>query len=217
MKITWFGHSSFLIEDNQVKLITDPYIPGSYGGAVGYEKIDESADIITASHKHEDHYGIDEIKGNPEIIDKEGTFDIKGFHIDMLKSFHDEKKGALRGENLIAKINTPSNITIIHFGDQGVIPDEEILRKIKNANIILIPIGGTFTIDYKEAYELIKILEPNIVIPMHYKTEKLGFDIDTIDNFLSLFSDYKKVEKFSMEKSEIETHNKSVYVLKYER
>ncbi|MCD6578668.1 MBL fold metallo-hydrolase [bacterium] len=216
MEIIWYGHSSFAVIDNK-KLITDPYIHGSFGGAVGYSPIDESADIVTASHKHEDHYGINTIKGNPVIIDKKGVFEREGFHIEMMASFHDDKKGALRGENLIAKIISPSGIKIIHFGDQGVIPNENIMQNIKDADIVLIPIGGTFTIDHKEAFEIIRLIGPKIVIPMHYKTEKLGFDIDTVNNFLSLFGDYSKVHTLNIEKGGLADFNKNVFVLDHVR
>ncbi len=216
MEIIWYGHSSFSLFD-KTKLITDPYIHGAYDGAVKYDPINEDADIVTASHKHEDHYGIHTIGGNPVIIDKEGVYQEKGFKIEMIKSFHDDKQGALRGENLIGKFITPSNITVIHFGDQGTIPNENILLKLKNADIILIPIGGTFTIDYKEAFEIIEILEPKIVIPMHYKTDKLGFDIDNINNFLSLFSNYSKVHTLNINKELLEDYNKNIFVLDYVR
>lgn len=216
MEIIWYGHSSFALVD-KAKLITDPYIYGAYDGGIGYDPINESADIVTASHKHEDHYGINTIKGNPVIIDKEGVYEEKGFKIEMLKSFHDDKKGSLRGENLIGKITTPSNISIIHFGDQGVMPGENIFAKLKNIDIVLIPIGGTFTIDYKEAFEIIQLMEPKIVIPMHYKTDKLGFDIDNINSFLSLFDEYSKVHTLNIEKEMLEDFDKNIFILDYVR
>lgn len=215
MKIRWFGHSAFSIED-EIKIIADPYISGSYNGAVGYDPIDETADIVIASHKHDDHYGLKEVKGDPKILEKEGEYKIFDAKIELLKSFHDQKRGNLRGDNLISIITFDDGIRVVHFGDQGCMPDQYIINKVKNANVVMIPIGGTFTVDYREAKKIIKKITPNIIIPMHYKTEKLGFNIDTVDNFLTLFDNVEKAGNV-LERNNFEDDTNKLVILDYTR
>ena len=181
MKIQWLGHSCFLLETSQgTKIITDPYEPGSYGGAIGYGEIKEIPDIVTVSHKHFDHAYT---KGfsNAKIIESLGLHKVKDIEIEGLPSYHDENKGAQRGENIIF-IFRADGISVAHFGDLGHIPYE--LEKLNNLNVILLPVGGTFTIGWQEATQLVSFITPNITIPMHYKTKKLGFDIDGVDKFI---------------------------------
>ncbi len=183
MKIKFLGHACFLIETQNKKILTDPYEPQSYGGAVAYTPIEELVDIVTVSHSHSDHCGTNSLEGNPIIKNTEKEEVFEGIKIKGLKSFHDEKGGFLRGQNIIFVIES-EGLKIAHLGDLGTLPSQDILDELKNIDVILIPVGGMFTIDYKKATELINLINPKIVIPMHYKTEKLGFDIDRVDKFL---------------------------------
>lgn len=183
MKVKFLGHACFLIETQNKKILTDPYEPQSYGGAVAYTPIEESVDIVTVSHSHADHSGTSSLKGNPIIKDTEKEENFEGIKIKGLKSFHDEKGGLLRGQNIIFVIES-EGLKIAHLGDLGAIPSQDILDELKNVDVLLIPVGGVFTIDYKKATQLIDLINPKIVIPMHYKTERLGFDIDRVDKFL---------------------------------
>lgn len=181
MKIEWLGHACFLIETkNGVKIITDPYKPGSFQGAVGYSDIDVNADIVTVSHRHFDHDYTQAVP-SAQVVDKVGRFEVRGIEIEGIGSFHDEEEGAKRGENIIFILNA-EGMRIGHLGDLGHIPLN--LEKIKNLDVLLIPVGGTFTIDADQATQLIELIKPRIVIPMHFKTEKLGFDIDGVDTFI---------------------------------
>jgi len=181
MRIEWLGHSCFLLETAEsIKIVTDPYEPGSYAGALGYSDINIKADLVTVSHKHFDH-GYTKAVPGAEIIDKPGNFKIGAIQIEGLRSFHDNTQGSQRGENIIFIFNI-NGLRVAHLGDLGHIPPD--LEKLKNLDVVLVPVGGTFTIDAREASELVGIIRPRIVIPMHFKTEKLGFDIDDVYGFI---------------------------------
>lgn len=185
MKIEWLGHASFLFTlDSGKKICTDPYESGSYEGAVGYEPINEEVDLVTVSHQHEDHNCIDELKGDFEVIDKPGEYEKPGIKILGFKSFHDTSAGAERGKNIIFKI-IADGLNIVHFGDLGHDLSERDVKDLGAVDIALIPVGGHFTIDSEVAWRIINKIDPSIVIPMHYKTEKLGFPIAGVGEFLS--------------------------------
>ncbi len=193
MKVKWFGHAAFLLTaDDGTKIITDPYVPGAYDGAIGYAPIRELADAVTVSHDHADHNGSAELPGNPQVLKGKGNWSVRGIKIFSLETFHDKSKGRERGRNLIF-VYEIDQIKLTHLGDLGEIPDEGTIKAIGQPNVVLIPVGGTFTIDAKEAKRVVDLLKPQVVIPMHYKTPKLGFDIASVDVFLRLAPRVKRV------------------------
>ena len=184
MKITWLGHSSFLLEESTgTKIVTDPY--NSY---VGYEMPDVEADIVTVSHAHNDHCCISKVSGDPTVLNRAGAYEIGGVHILASRSYHDDKKGNLRGDNLIFKYRM-DGVDVCHMGDIGEECNAILVESIMPVNILMIPVGGNYTIDAKEAKEYVDRIMPDIVIPMHYKTKDCEFDIDKVNEFLSLFDD----------------------------
>ncbi len=184
MKITWLGHSSFLLEESTgTKIVTDPY--NSY---VGYEMPDVEADIVTVSHAHNDHCCISKVSGDPTVLNRAGAYEIGGVHILASRSYHDDKKGSLRGDNLIFKYRM-DGVDVCHMGDIGEECNAILVESIMPVNILMIPVGGNYTIDAKEAKEYVDRIMPDIVIPMHYKTKDCEFDIDKVNEFLSLFDD----------------------------
>ena len=196
MKIEWLGHACFLLETNDgVKIITDPYESGSFGGALGYAEINSKADIVTVSHKHSDH-GFTQAVPEARVVDKPGKVKIGTVQIEGVASFHDKSGGSQRGENIIFIFDI-GGLRIAHLGDLGHIPSD--LGKLKNLDLLLIPVGGTFTIDAQEASGFIEAIKPKIVIPMHFKTEKLGFDIDGVDKFIEGKQNVKKLNGSSLE------------------
>jgi len=181
MKISWFGHSCFSIElISGTKIITDPYKPQAYSGSVKYMPIGEGADIVTVSHHHADH---DFTEGVPakEVFDKEGTYTIGDIKIETVSSYHDDAGGSQRGKNIIFIINA-EGMRVAHFGDLGTLDID--YGKLTNIDIAMVPVGGVFTIDYKDAGVLLEKLQPKIFIPMHFKTHKIEFDIDGVDKFV---------------------------------
>ncbi|MBP7087837.1 MAG: MBL fold metallo-hydrolase [Candidatus Omnitrophica bacterium] len=181
MKISWMGHSCFLLETILgTKIITDPYEPGGYGGAVGYSALNISADIVTVSHQHTDHNYCAGFK-SAKIIDTCKEVKVKEVLVRGVPSFHDESQGRERGHNIIFIFET-ENLKIAHFGDLGTLDIN--YDYFKDIDVALIPVGGTFTIDAGHAQKLIENISPQITVPMHFKTKKLGFNIDKVDKFL---------------------------------
>jgi L-ascorbate metabolism protein UlaG (beta-lactamase superfamily) len=191
MKIKWIGHSCFLITAKSgLKIITDPYSPG---GGVQYEPVTDSADIVTVSHEHHDHNAVSEVKGNPKIVKGPGEHLVEGITISGLACHHDDMSGEQRGDNTIFCF-TLDEVRICHSGDLGHRLSPEQLKEIGNVDVLLIPVGGYFTIDAKVATEVCNDLAPGIVIPMHYKTSKLAFPVVGVDDFLKGKANVKMVD-----------------------
>ncbi|UCG29391.1 MAG: MBL fold metallo-hydrolase [candidate division WOR-3 bacterium] len=191
MKIKFLGHAAFLIESgNGVRIITDPYKPGCFDGGIKYEPITEEADIVTISHEHDDHNCID-IQGKPTFVRGAAKKDIKGIEITGTDVFHDESGGSERGTNTIFKM-TIDGMNIVHLGDLGHPLSDEDVKAIGAVDILFIPVGGYFTIDATVAGETVNKLGPKIVIPMHFKTDKCGFPIAAVDDYIM----NKDVKKF---------------------
>jgi len=184
MKIKWWGHASFLITDDKgVKIITDPY-----GDELPYSRISDEADIVTISHEHYDHNKAGVVKGNPEIIRSTGTFMVKDVKITGIPTKHDKNEGRDRGDNIIFLIEVVGK-RIAHLGDLGHIPDDEVLEQLADLDILMMPVGGTYTINAEEAYELCQKIKPGLIVPMHYKTDILDFPITPLDDFTRFFAE----------------------------
>ncbi|MEK7597295.1 MAG: MBL fold metallo-hydrolase [Patescibacteria group bacterium] len=169
MEIKYLGHSSFLIKTKMTKIVTDPFDSEMVG--IKFPKTE--ADIVTVSHRHLDHDRADLVMGAPLIIDMPGEFEKLGVRIFGFQSFHDKTLGSERGENIMYKFES-EGISVLHCGDLGVIPEESFLETIGEVDILMIPVGGIYTIDADEALSLVKKIEPSIVIPMHYGSGKLA-------------------------------------------
>jgi L-ascorbate metabolism protein UlaG (beta-lactamase superfamily) len=183
MKIKWYGHSAFQITTNKgTRIIIDPYESGSYGGTLSYGKITDKADIVLTSHDHPDHNYIKDIQGKYKHISKAGDYEIKDIKIKAIPCFHDSVGGKKGGSNLIFVI-TADGLNLVHMGDIGHPLDQEMLKKIGKVDILLLPVGGYFTIDALQAAKLMNTLQPSITIPMHYKTDKCGFPITPVEEF----------------------------------
>lgn len=182
MYIYWLGHSCFKMQEKinseTVTIVTDPY-----DKKIGLKMPKVEADIVTQSHDHYDHNNLDAVKGDPFVIKTAGEFDIKGIAIDGIEAYHDQKEGAERGKNIIFRFEI-DNISIVHLGDLGQDLDDKQLGKIANPDILMIPVGGNYTINAKKAVEIISQIEPRIVIPMHYSVKDLSIEIDGVDKFI---------------------------------
>jgi len=186
MKIEWLGHSAFLLETSDGrKLITDPYDSGAYDGAVGYEEIDITADVVTVSHSHPDHDGVENLPQEPRIVVRDPEpVDAQGFNIFGIKTYHDEDKGESRGTNTVFVIEA-DGLRVCHLGDLGHLLSKDEVEKIGRADVLFVPVGGHFTIDAAQATQVINLLKPKVVIPMHFKTKVLGFPIAGVEKFLA--------------------------------
>ncbi len=184
MKVRWLGHASFLIStDDGKKILTDPYKPGSYDGAVGYGRIEDVVDIAAVSHDHDDHCGTEELAGNPRIVKEAGEQSVMGLPFTGIRTHHDTQGGAERGENTIFTFEV-DGVRVCHLGDLGHVLSEADIAGIGRVDVLLVPVGGHFTIGPEEATRVVEQLKPRVVIPMHYKTEVLGFPIEGVDRFL---------------------------------
>lgn len=182
MEIWYLGHSSFKIKGKQATLVTDPYQDPSLG--IKFPKVE--AQIVTVSHNHQDHNASWLIEGEPFVVNQPGEYEIKGVSILGFRTYHDSKQGTLRGENTIYLIEMDS-LRICHLGDLGEVLKEEILEELNGVDILMVPVGGFYTIDYKQAEEIITKIEPIIVLPMHFKIPSMGPEyaqLTGIDNFL---------------------------------
>jgi len=184
MKIKWYGHSAFLITSDQgTKIITDPYEPGAFGGQLSYGKIKDQVDIVLTSHDHADHNYTKDLPGTPHVVKGSGSKTIKGVSMKGVSTYHDSSKGSERGANTIFTLKI-DNIQLCHLGDLGHLLSDKELAEIGPVDILLIPVGGFFTIDPKEATRVAEQIKPKILIPMHFKTEKCGFPIASVEDFL---------------------------------
>ncbi|MBN2209369.1 MAG: MBL fold metallo-hydrolase [Candidatus Coatesbacteria bacterium] len=183
MKIKWLGHSAFAITASDgTTVLTDPYRPGAFDGAIEYGPIRGSFDVVTVSHKHADHDGVEGLAGSPTVLDAPGRKKIKGVEIEGLASFHDKAGGKQRGQNTIFSIKI-DGLKVCHLGDLGHIPDEALLSKLGDVDVLLTPVGGTFTLDAAEAWRVVEKIKPQVVIPMHFKTPKVAFDLARVERF----------------------------------
>ncbi|MDD5039052.1 MAG: MBL fold metallo-hydrolase [Dehalococcoidales bacterium] len=179
MKIKWLGHASFLItSDTGIRIITDPYV---IGGPLSYGEIKESADIVTVSHEHGDHNNVAAVRGNPKVI-RETT---KARDIDFrgIPTYHDAVSGSKRGKNTVFCFDV-DGIRVCHLGDLGHQLDDKEAISIGKVDILLVPVGGNYTIDSRIATEVCNKLATKVVIPMHYKNQKCNYPIAGIDEFL---------------------------------
>ncbi len=197
MKIKWNGHASFTITaaDGTV-LVTDPYDPNGYDGALQYAEVKDRADGAVISHDHADHNYAEGLAGDPLVI--RGSDSVKGIEIEGIETFHDESKGSERGKNVVFILNIDGMKTCF-CGDLGHQLSDEQVAAAGKIDILLVPIGGFFTLDAEGAAQLVQTLKPKIVIPMHYKTSKCGFPISDAEPFLSLMKDVKKLDKTEIE------------------
>jgi L-ascorbate metabolism protein UlaG (beta-lactamase superfamily) len=173
MEIKYLGHASFLIKTKTAKVVTDPYDPEMVG--LRFPKTE--ADIVTVSHQHKDHNQVKNVSGingvDPLIIDMPGEFEKMSVRIFGFQSFHDKSQGKERGENILYKFEA-EGLSVLHCGDLGLVPEESFLELIGDIDILLVPVGGYYTIDSDEAVQLVKKIEPSVVIPMHYNHPDLN-------------------------------------------
>jgi len=179
MKTKYLGHASFLItSDNGTKIITDPY---ETAGGLRYGAINETADIVTVSHDHFDHNNVAAVRGNPEVV--RGTTEVKEIKFKGIPSFHDDARGKLRGDNTILCFEV-DEMKVCHLGDLGHSLSDKEIAELGEVDILLIPVGGFYTTDARQAGELCDKIKPEVVIPMHYKTAKCDLPIAVLDEFL---------------------------------
>lgn len=184
MQLTWKGQACFQIvasqaNKEQVKILIDPF-----EDSLGIRLSPQEADLVLVTHQHFDHNNVKAAKGEPFVIDSPGEYEAKGVFVQGIPSFHDDSEGKERGANIIYTVNV-EGLTICHMGDFGQkeLTSEQV-EKIGQVHVLLIPVGGTYTIDGKEAGKIISQIEPSYVVPMHYALPRLKPKLAPVEEFL---------------------------------
>ncbi|MBI4037961.1 MBL fold metallo-hydrolase [Candidatus Curtissbacteria bacterium] len=183
--IWWYGQACFRIKGKSASVVVDPYD----SNFTGLPKLKLEGDVVCVTHQHEDHNNVTSVKSaegkEPFVISGPGEYETSGVNIVGVPSFHDDKEGAERGKNTIYNISI-DDVDIVHLGDLGQKAlSQAQLEILSNCDILLIPVGGVFTISGKDAPDIIAELEPKIIVPMHYKVEGLKFPLEEVSAFLT--------------------------------
>jgi len=209
--LQWFGHAYFLISD-QVKIAIDPF-----KDLEGYPNPQVSADVVLVTHEHFDHNKTEAVGGHPQIIRGLGQKSAKGIEFTGVKTYHDESKGSQRGENTVFVFEL-DGIRFAHCGDLGHLLSDQQVKEIGRVDILMIPVGGYYTIDAQQAWTNVEKIKPKIVIPMHYKQPFMGknFPIDKVDVFLEGKKKVNRLDKnvLVLEKNKLPQET-TIYVLNY--
>lgn len=182
MKLQYLGHACFrIISEMGTTVVCDPF----KGDWVGFDMARVRCDVVTISHHHGDHDCMDGIIGSPAELDIEIACAADDIAIESIATYHDDEKGAKRGSNLVFTFLV-DGLKVVHMGDIGCL-DDNVVRKIKGCDVLLLPVGGTFTVDADGAKWYVDNVQPKIVVPMHYNTDEHNFNVDGVDKFLALF------------------------------
>lgn len=184
MVIIWRGQSFFEINtkdinNGELKIAIDPF-----DKSLGLKLPKIEAQILLITHEHSDHSNKKAINGNPFLIEEPGEYEVKGVHIKGIQGFHDDSHGKEKGKVVFYVIET-ENMKICHLSDIGqkeLTPEQ--IEEIGDVDILMIPVGGVYTTNAKQASNIISQIEPKIVIPMHYQIPKLNLKLDSLGQFL---------------------------------
>lgn len=210
MDIKYLGHASFFMKSKDGRLVTDPF-----DSSIGLKFPKTETDVVTISHEHADHNSLKNVEGNYLRINMPGEYEKSGIRISGYATYHDGKKGAERGENTMYKIET-EHIHILHCGDLGHVLDDDFIEMIGEVDVLMVPTGGFYTIDSAQAVELVKKIEPSIVIPMHYNRkgldEKMFEQVKPVDDFLKQIGaeGVQPVQKLTIKKEDLQGETKVV-------
>ena len=180
MQLTWYGHSCFLLaSESGYSILTDPC-----DSDTGYELHDLVCDAVTISHEHHDHNCLAIVAGSPDVLRAPGEYLPGGIPVTGFSSYHDNAKGASRGENIVFLYQI-DGLKVLHLGDLGHMLSDDIIETIGAVDVLLAPIGGVFTINAKTATALADQLKAKVLIPMHYKTPALHFNVEGLEPLLA--------------------------------
>lgn len=187
MKLTWYGHSCFLLETEQGSVVFDPYEPGYVPGL----KLPElEADLCLCSHGHGDHNYTAAVKLSGRQT---------GLKIFEFPCFHDDKQGQLRGKNLMHLVEAEGR-KILHMGDLGHMPGPELIEQLGHVDLMMVPVGGYYTIDAAQAAAVVRTIKPGMAIPMHYKGKGFGFEVlSTVEEFTERMDRVKILDTNTLE------------------
>lgn len=213
MDIKWYGQSCFEVKSKDTTLIFDPF-----SDDIGLKPLKLKSDVLLISHDHHDHNNKEAVSGirskKPVIFKDPGEYEASGIYIEGIQSYHDEKKGAEKGLNTIF-IADIEDIKVCHLGDLGHVLENGELEKIGDVDVLMVPVGGTYTIDAEKAMKVINEIDPAIVIPMHYEIPKLNINLASLDDFLDI-SEAKGIESqgvLKLKKADLPKDDRKIVVL----
>ncbi|MCX6031956.1 MAG: MBL fold metallo-hydrolase [Chloroflexi bacterium] len=179
MDIDWFGHSCFRLREGGVTIITDPY-----DKSIGYSLPRMKADIVTISHDAPGHAAASAVKGEPKVLTRPGEYEVKGVFISGIQTWRGAgAQGEAKEENTVFVFEF-GTITACHLGDLAKVLTQAQVEALPSVDVLMVPVGGGSALDADKAAEVISLLEPRIVIPMHYATPALNFKLDPLSKFL---------------------------------
>ncbi len=182
MRIRWHGHSCFEFEDSRARVVIDPHD----GKSIGIRPPSVTADIVLMTHDHYDHNVSRIVQGaHQDFMATRGGFTAKGISFEGFGTFHDEEGGAARGQDTMYMFEM-DGMTVCHCGDLGCVPSQDIIDRIRNVDFLFVPVGEVFTLSMPRVKELIEKVNPNVVVPMHYRVGGLTIPVGSLDGFLSI-------------------------------
>jgi L-ascorbate metabolism protein UlaG (beta-lactamase superfamily) len=214
MDITYLGHASFRLKGKNASLVTDPFDPQ----AVGLKYPSVEADIVTISHDHNDHNKVELVKNVKRVINGPGEYEVSGVSIVGVSAFHDDKSGEQRGKNTIYVIEM-DGLRTVHLGDLGHKLTGDTLEDMGAIDVLMVPVGGEYTIGLSAAIEIVRTIEPSVVIPMHYKVpgvvEETFGKLLNVDAFLTEIGlSVERVSKLVVKRSDLMGEQKVVVLEK---
>ncbi len=193
MKVKWLGHAAFLItSEDGVKILTDPFETGAYN-AIHYRPILETAEVVTVSHDHADHNYTARVMGSPQILKSPGEYEVDGVPFKGIATHHDTSQGQERGNNIVFAF-TVDGMRVCHVGDLGHQLTDAQLKELGEVDVLLVPVGGNFTVDAQGATHLCEKIKPKVVVPMHFKTERCALPIADVEGFLQGKTNAKRLD-----------------------
>lgn len=219
MNIEYYGHSCFKITTKpsgrateDVVIFTDPF-----DKSVGLRPPQGQADIVFISHSHPDHSNVEALKGTPVVIDTPGEYSVHGVNVTGIDSFHDAEEGKKLGRNTIFILES-EGLKLCHLGDLGAELSPKQLEEIDEVDVLFLPVGGKYTLNGTKAAEVVRKIEPAIVIPMHYKLKGTTIDIEDEKKFCSELGNCpkEKVAKLNLKEKDLEGKNMEVVIMSVE-
>ena len=180
MDITWYGLSCFrLMERGQTTIVTDPFTE-----AIGLAVPRLKGDVVTISHDEPGHNGVEAVKGYEHVLNGAGEYEIGGVFITGLPMHHIDNENGTHRRNVAYLFKYPNDLTVLHLGDLSHVPDQSTIEDLGEVHVALVPVGGGNTLSAAMAAEVIALIEPNFIVPMHYEMNGLTIALDPVDKFL---------------------------------
>lgn len=219
MLIQYYGHSCFKLTtkpagrgNGDVSVFFDPF-----DKAIGLRPPQGSANLVLVSHQHPDHNNVEAIKGEPQVIDIPGEYSVQGINIIGLPTYHDDKNGAERGQNTVFVLES-EDMRVCHMGDLGAELTDKQYDAVSGVDILMIPVGGNYTINGEQAAKIVKKIEPKVVIPMHFKTKGLTVEISDEKEFCEKIGNCPKerVNKLNIKSKDLDEKHAEVVIMSVE-